>query len=351
MYKIRNNRVRVLLVVALILSAITSAIMCPENVYAIDAPDDITIRSVEVFRNLITDDIANYDQLYVVHYNLEYAAYPTDYTVRDAFIFKLLDTDGVTLLGTQLAYAYANSGYGQGVVAFYFAAADAPTWGGNLTVRITGNPVAFSTIPTYDFGLSATNYNSTDDHTTNQDELALHILSISEYLENEWLIALTSEQDTGTTLSSSGEKYFRTSIRNIQAMAPDLFFLQSQSVNTDKRVWGSTLTEFYETRLNGVDGIPGTADDNWIRVAMQRPFDELNISYTLGIGLIVVLLCVILIWQSHKRFQTAMPGYMASLIVVMCAGILTMGFTIVAIVCLILAIGGGWLLYMRRSQG
>jgi len=348
MYKIRNNRVRVLLVVALILSAITSFIVCPESVYAIDAPDDIDIRSVQVFRNLLTDDIANYDQLYVVHYELKYAAFPTDYTVKESFIFELRNTDG-SLLGTQLAYAYANTGYGQGVVAFYFDVASAPTWGLGYTVKVVGNPVVFAVVPSYSYTLTATNYNSSTDANTNKEALKDYVLGVSEFLESEWLITLTSEQDAGTVLSSGGEKYFRTTIKGIQTMCPALFFLQYATINTTERTWGTSLSDFYKGRLDGVDGIPGTADDSWIRTAIQRPLDELNVSYTMGIGLIVLIICVVLLWQSKKHFNTAMPGYVGSIIVIEGATVLTLGFTLISIVVLFLSLAGGWVLFMRKA--
>jgi len=320
----------------------------PETTYALDAPDDTDIREVYVFRNLLTDDVVNYDQLYVVHYDIAYAVTPLDYTVKESFIFELRDGAGA-LIGSQLAYAYANSGYGQGVVAFYFDETEAPAWGGGYTVRITKNPVIPTVIPNHDMVLDATNYSASTDHETNQQALADTILDICEYLESEWLISLTSEQDSGTTLSSSGEKYFRTTIAGIQTMAPALFFLQSATIDTSTRTWGSSLSETYESRLYGADGISGTADDNWMKIAIQRPLDELNISYTLGIGLLVVIICVILVWQSHKHFQSAMPGYVGSCIVILAAGILTLGFAVIFFVALLLVLAGGWLLFMKKA--
>lgn len=348
MYQMHKNRIGVLLV-TILLAVILFCLTLPVAVYAIADPDDIQVESAGVFRNLLTDDIVTYDQLYIFHYNLIYAVYPTDYTVKQSIIFKLIDDDGITLLGSQLAYAYSNSGYGQGIVAFYFDDASAPTWGDSYTLRIEGNPVVLPTMTPETYTLSSTDFYSTADHESNQQALNDYILGVAEYLENEWLISLVSAQDTDTCLSSNGEKYFRTSIVGLQSMCPQLFFLQSVDVNTDKRVWGTSLSDTYKERLAGVDGVPGTADDNWIMTALQRPFDEFNIPWTLGIGAIVVILCVILIWQSHKHFQTAMPGYVGSLIVVMCFGILTLGFTLIAIIAIALAIIGGWIWFMRRA--
>ena len=123
-----------LTVVAFVLFVL--ATVFPYSVLAAAHPDsNPTIDEIHINRNLIeTGDVLIY-----ALYNIPYASTP-DERVDQLFVFRLMDTDGVTELGRNEAYAYVNRGYGQGVISFYFDASDASTWGQAYYIRISEKP-------------------------------------------------------------------------------------------------------------------------------------------------------------------------------------------------------------------
>ena len=216
---------------ALLIVPLIAAIVLPSIAFATDLPDSVSVEFKHVNRNLLETG----DQLFYFHYNLAYASYPTDNNIKAAFIFQMLN--GSTIVGTTLAYPFVNNGYGQGVVGFYFAAADALTWGSSYTMRIVTNPAVFGTMTAYDFNISGADYSTLTTQADNHAELATNILSIAEELESEWSATLISNQDASILLSDDGELYFRAAIYGISAMAPSLFYLQSTDIDLTDRAW------------------------------------------------------------------------------------------------------------------
>jgi hypothetical protein len=228
-------------------------------------------------------------------------------------------------------------------------------WGNvaDYSVQLTGSPSVFAApVPVYD-SIDSADYAVTADVWTIATDyhvaLADGLITIAQTLEQEWQVVLLDEQDTKTVLSSNGEKLFRNAIPGIQTMAPSLFYIQDEAADVSARTWGTSLDTTYTARLAGVDGIIGTADDNWIAGSIEGVADWLNIPWLLFIGLIAVALCVFVIWKSSTRFGTPVPGYVAALIVVLCVSMLALGLTVMAIIALVLVIAGGWLLFMRRA--
>lgn len=105
-------------------------------VYAqIREPDGIfTINQIEAYRNCLELN----DQLYLITGTVEYATSPTNYTVDEAYIVRLMN--GAAELGSTTFYPYYDSGYDVGVCAIYFDSASAPAWNGAYSVDIDGNP-------------------------------------------------------------------------------------------------------------------------------------------------------------------------------------------------------------------
>lgn len=326
--------------------------LCVPSVVVFAAPDlpddDPTYSFIYVNRSLLETD----DFLLVAEYNVPYETPPLpDDPINVNYIFELIAEDGVTKLGTGSPYPYEDKGYNLGVISFYFSATDAPDWNKNYILRITGNPSKFPDPPVYSatIPLSAYSLLLSTDTEGNQEELAERIRILAAPLEISWDIVLLSAQDADILLTSAGETYFTNAIPGLRNMAPSLFFTQIVGADTSTRTWGTSLGDTYMARLYGVDGLPGTADDHWMYTAMATAADNFNIPYVLLVGIGVVGICVVLIWQSSQKFGTAMPGYVGSLLVVMCGGILTMGFTVIALVTLALVLGGGWFLFMRKA--
>jgi hypothetical protein len=307
------------------------------------------IISLKAYKDLLETD----DCLFVILADIPYA-YPPDIPVNRSFIFSLM-FGGTTELGYNTGYAMNDNGYKYNVYSLYFTAADAIIWGDttHYSLQLTGSPDVFSgAVPTYDVSDSGDYAVMSDTwvSTTNyQTKLGKDILAIAKTLEQEWQIVLLDEQDTKTVLSANGEKLFRNAIPGIQVMAPGIFFFESITADTSSRVWGTSLGDTYKARLAGVDGIVGTADDNWIMTALVGAADAINIPFLLLIGAVCLGLCVFAVVQSSKRFNNTAPGWVASLLIVMCFGMLAMGLTLVAIIGLFLVIAAGWLMFMRKS--
>jgi hypothetical protein len=314
----------------------TTAILSPDR-----TPDLFQIR---VFRNLLEAD----DILYVIYAEIPYAVAPT-IPVNQAYFWTLIDNSG-DVLGSTTGYAYYNLGYGQNLWSLYFVAADGLTWGSEYDLRLNGNYFAFSNPPIWNYTVSTGDYSAYTTQADNQLSLAEYGLYWASRLENAWQINLLDEQDKSTNLSANGEKFFRNAIFGIQYMAPNLFVVQNETVDASHRAWGSSLSDIYKARLAGADGVYGTADDNWVySMSLEPTADLLNIPVTLLLGIFCVAGCVFAIYKSNQKFQNPMPGYMASILVVTCCGVLFLGFTIIGLVALALVVTGGWLLFMRKA--
>ena len=274
------------------------------------------------------------DFLFFVIYQIPYAATPAE-AINETYLFRFIDDDGVTELGAVTAYPYATKGYGYGVVAFYFDAAHAPTWGANHILRISQSPVNFATPESWDFIIPTNAYTALSSQSGNQAQVATRILTMTGVLETQWATTLTSQQDTGTVLAFEGEDYYRNTIPGLQSMAPALFFIQVGTVDTTKRVWGTGQSDIYKNLLNGT----------WIRSAFDGVADWINIPTVLMVGIITVGLCVYAISKSKDKFSSPAPGYVASVLVVMCAGMLFLGLTTIALIAFLVIILGGMLIF------
>lgn len=342
---------------------IAISFLLPLSVYAdpadTDSPPWDGSQNIYVNRSLLETN----DALFVFEYNLPYGALPTA-DANANYIFRLIDTDGITEIGQALPYSFqTDRGYNHGVASFYFTyderngadnvlgtADDLFLWNDNLIIRISQNPATYTTPQDYDVTIPNNAYSiltTTDD---NKDQLADRLLVIASRLEAWWTLTLTESQDPGTVFSANGESYFRAVIFGCQSMAPGMFFVQSVPADTSKRVWGTTLSDTYKQRLAGADGIYGTADDNWIYSLTLKPTaDLLNIPVVLLFGLLVVAGCVWLVYKSNQKWQTPMPGYVGSLLLVMCGGMMFLGLQMVALIGFGLVVVGGYLLFMRKA--
>jgi hypothetical protein len=322
-------------ILAVVLTAIPVSAASPP--YA-DPDSPPTLTEIHANHNLLEPD----DWFLYGEYDIEYADLPDD-TIDDTFIFQLLDTDGVTVIGFALGYPYIDNGYGYGVISFYFSMLDAPEWDppvGNYTIRLIGNPTKFLTPPVYDFTVSSTAFSASTSQVSNQLQVYDAIIDITHSLELEWpMTLLTDVEGTGTVFNASGEEYFRSAIIGISVLSPQLFYIQKLSVDTSKRVWGTSQSDTYKARLNGT----------WIATAIDSVANTINIPSILLVGVVVLVFCIFFIWLSVKKFQTAAPGYLASFLVLMCFGMLYMGLILVALVAFVCILIIGNILFLRKA--
>lgn len=208
-------------------------------------PDSTPTVEIDFYRNLLETG----DMLCVIYANIPYASTPDD-PVDDAFIWRLIDTDGTTELGQDVGYPYVDSGYGYNVYSMYFSAADNLTWEAAYTVRLSGNPVVFDDPPVYNFPVDSSDYSSITEQYLVQTELSIRIIAIANSLDIEWGLgasySLLYESEVGTVLSIYGEAFFRNAIYGLQALCPMIFrFAVGDTEVTDR-----TYTEEYATNLS-----------------------------------------------------------------------------------------------------
>lgn len=303
---------------------------------SMEGPDTTpSLEDMSVYRHLITED----DFLAVVPYNIPYADTP-DVGVDKAFIFRLLGTDNTTELGAVLAYPYFENGYGRGVVSFYFDADDAPTWGLQYTIAIAESPAVFEDPESWVFTLNTSDYSSFDTHEDNQSLLKDHIIDIANELTVYWSIDLLEPTDTGTALSSYGESYFRSAVRGLQSMCPDLFYVVVTNVDMSKRSWDYSFAHL----------LANTFADTWVWSTMTGFGGLWGIETNAAMGFFVVLVVIVLFVWSSSKLQSINPSYLFA-----SAGLIWgslngwFSLTLHALIAFMFVLVGSIVLFLNRS--
>lgn len=245
-------------------------------VYADTAdPDDTpTIVSINAYRNLIETG----DMLIVIYANIPYSSTPST-PVTDTFIWRLIDTDGTTELGSTIGSNYNDDGYGYNVYSLYFSASTFTSlgiiWETVYTIRLSGNPAVFDTPPTYNFTLNADDYSTQTAQAAVQTELAARVILTAEDLETKWGLTaaelLLTQSESGTVLSTFGEAFFRGAIFGLQAMAPTAFSVVIRVLDIVDRAW----TDGYS------DNLTNQWTGTWVETAQNAGQTLFGTSYDL----------------------------------------------------------------------
>lgn len=242
------HKLALAVIVGLIILLITPAV--PVGAATALPDSDPTVPTKKFYRNLLETD----DRLLVWEHNIPYAATPSD-PVTDTFIWELIDTDGVTVLGSTVGWAYEDDGYNYQCASMYWDAAAALVWdpAGGYTLRLRGNPIAFVTPPEYNYSIASSEYTTLVATADVQEELALDVLLIAADLDLQWGLAtsLINDDETGQTLSVFGQAYFRGAIYGIQALAPGLFPLALTTIDLADRTWTETYVAALDTQYAG----------------------------------------------------------------------------------------------------
>lgn len=251
---------------------------------AMSNPDSTPTCEISVWRN----NLETGDFTVLIYANIPYASPPTT-PVTEAFVWRLIDTDGVTELGSTVGYVYKNNGYGYNVYTMYFSAAEVTalgiTWGTGYTVRLSGNPAAFAAPPEYNYTIGAGDYSSMVDADDVEAEMTTFILNLAGDLDSKWGLgasdSLLTDTEVGRVLSIYGETFFRGAIYGIQAMVPRVFSAVVRNIDVDDRAW----TDNYSGNLTGQWG--GT----WINTAQAAgkalfgtSYDLLSVILMLGLS-------------------------------------------------------------------
>lgn len=196
---------------------LTFILVVPVLAAAINDPDDMDIHGVYVYRNCREEG----DQLYLIDYTIDYSVIgnPTE-CATETFICRLMD-DGTEIRGVA-PYAYYNDGYDRGVVAIYFSATDAPTWHGDCTIELAGNPLLdweggdFSSVSVSVFNLWQDN-----EIPVTQTVVSSRILYLADTLELAWTVDMVTATAGGHILTPTyGEDYFTNVVPYLADIAP-----------------------------------------------------------------------------------------------------------------------------------
>lgn len=261
---------------------------CPSTpAYAIDLPDsDPTVEEINAWRNVLETG----DFFIIVYENTPYADTP-DTPYSEAFVWRLVDTDGTTELAQALGANYNEYGYGYNVIGFYFSADDAPAgyWETTYYITLSGTASAFPTPPKYTFNMNVSDYSVLEDTDLVKADISQRILDLAADLNIKWGLLtdylLLDETETGTKLSVYGQAFFRTAIYGLQAMAPDAFPFSITNISTDERDWDPSFIAELESLYTGT----------YLEDAEAAGEEFFNVEYNLMGMLIVALICAVII--------------------------------------------------------
>lgn len=279
-----------------------------------------TVESIAVYRNLLETG----DFLVRIYANIPYAVTP-DLPVTKTFIWRLIDTDGVTVLGSTVGTNYNDDGYGYNVYSLYFSAAEVASlgivWETVYTLRLSGNPFAFVTPPNYNFTINVSDYNILTATADVKSALAADIISVATDLDTKWGLAnsLLLETETGTVLSIYGETFFRGAIYGVQALAPTAFRFVLKDIEIVSRNWTSNYTDSLDNQWAGT----------WVQTAKEGSIALLGTGYDLMSIILLLVLCAGIIIANASLVNDSWNGLLdAAFILVVAAklGVYGLGF-------------------------
>ncbi len=249
------------------------------------------INSKNIYRNVLETG----DFLIILKENTPYASVPA-IPYREAFVWRLIDTDNATELAQALGYSYNGDGYGYNVVSFYLSEAETTNltiaWGDLLKLRLSGTPIAFASPPIYQYDITSGDYSSLTATADVKVAVAALIIELAHDLDVRWglsaLYSLLSDSETGTVLSLLGQAFFRGAIYGVQSMAPAAFPLTLSDVNVTDRTWDTEYSSNLSAQNTG----------NYIGTALNAGATFLDSNYNL-FGLLLVVGIVFVLISGH----------------------------------------------------
>ena len=319
----------------------------PAYAHTITPPDSVTISNVKVFRSLAQTD----DMLVEFHYSMPYAGDNyTDTPASKSIMFRLYDVDGTTLSQSSTPYVYTffeSNGYGEGVGSFYLTPDEAPDWEASIKINICGVPAFFSLEDPFpkDYTLTLSNYVAETTSEANRqllkDWVLLECDDLTVAYEDTGVVLKTSS-DAGIILSQYGEGYFRGAITGLQALCPELFFIQTLiPQQMEVQTYDMSLGETYTERLGA---------DEW-----GEGFT--NLGSLIGVGglfaaaaVTFILSFIFCLWTTKKGWGTEI-GMMGSALIIIGMAILVgdIVFTIMMCLSLVASMGLVWLVFLKKA--
>ncbi len=320
-------------------------LLCPTNVFASEVdPDTFEIKTLNIYRN----NIETGDFLIIMHYEFSYTVPANEPSLSTKYTALLMLLDGNTTLGIVEPFPFDNNGYGESAGSIYLDAASAPAWGGNYTVRLTGNPTIHfnSGNPTFSWSTVSADYNTSILEDDIESDIADYVIDIADDLETDWGVPgeLYSALQTGLVLSEDmGGPYFAGAIPGLWYFSPDLFAVQSLSPTVTEANYTQAQQFAFEAQYDGT--IVGRWSDS---------FGDLmgGAGAMTATSILVILgaVCVILI--CGVKFQKASPGFLISLPLLLFATAAgNFSFLVLGLICMAAAIAIGYLIFFKQGAG
>lgn len=330
-------------IVAILFAVVLSlGIALPAYAVTITAPDSMEIITARGFYDLVEDD----DAAILFHWAVNYtgANVTADYPVvpsSSSIIFQLYAADGTTLITTATPYVYSlfdSNGYNEGVSSFYIDASDNLTPGAGYQIKIIQNPIYFTTPTNETYVMAVSDWTGTTDA-----DMYDYVLTLCDELKAEYPTAtLKTSTDSGFTFNTYGESYFRAATPGIQAMCPQLFYIQDYSPSTmTVTPYDSTLQDAYSIRMQGSE----------IKRGADRLATYFGVTGYFVLGLVVLAVCIGAgAWTMHKGWGLE-PGMIVATIFSIGGAVLmgNMVFTIVMIIALVATMAIGFTFFGRRA--
>lgn len=257
-----------------------------------DPPDVWGIVSAQVFRHVVEHD----DFIVVFQYQLDYTVSPNA-SANNLFLFRLLDDDGITELGTVIPYPFYNGGYSQGLSAIYFSESTAPDWLGAYQLQIMGNPAVFPDLVGTPAILAAGDYYDSDNYSSQRAAMGNYVLTIMQNLQTQWGMQLVVSASSGLVLGTYGDSYARAAIPGLAIMCPSIFSIQESTPTPDDRTYTDNINAGL-TRWTGTfvqDALDGL-----------QSFSGLPITLAMGAG--ILLVWVLLFRFSQNNLESTAPA-------------------------------------------
>jgi len=266
----------------------------------------------------------------------------------ESTIFRIYDTDNVTEKQTGGPYVnpyFGSNGYGDGVGSFYFGASDnASAWAAIVKINIAGKPAYYDLAKNYT--LDGGDYVSETTQADNRALLKAYVLLECDKLASSYSdtgITLKATSDSGIVLSPYGELYFRGAINGLQALCPELFFIQTLIPEQMAVVeYDMSLMDTYTDRLVDDDLGDGFTGIGTLLGGIGGAFVAAAMTF---IG--VFALCI---WTTRKGWGTEI-GMLGGALVTIAMAILVgdIVFIIMMILSLLATMGIVWLMLLKKA--
>ena len=332
---------RKILAVTMLLLILTPA----PTVKAVELPDALQIIDAAVFQNVSqTGDFAVIFHG-KINYDSDNGTYPE--TPASKTIMIRMYSDNGTLIASTQPYVYSlfqTNGYGDFISGFYFSAADAPTWGEDHRLNITGSPAYYSPIPTpINYTLQPSDYFDSSGQEENREGVYLYIIQLCDEFQAIYPdVNLKSTTDVGTVLSAYGEAYLKSAIPGLENICPQLFYVQVYTPDTiDVVPYNLDLADEMATHTEGGE----------LQRGMNRVGEFFDVSGEFVWGVLVFIGSIIAMIFTSRKGWTIWPGMAVSFLLVILIAVLIgdFMFNLMMIIALLGAIGIVWILQLRRA--